>query len=486
MSVTAPVVDDYYTLFDIDAAADADTIRAGLKAARRKWRQMTGSPDKNRARTAEQRMEQIEAAETTLLDASSRAAYDRELTSARSAPAAAAPTAPEPVASGWGERAKAYYDAGDVRNAFLAAKKGTDADPAGLLAWFVYVWAATDLKRHEDADFASAELVHRMPGDPVPLEMRAGVLDGMGRYAEAERAFREAVALAPANPYYQGRVAWAMLDQGRVDEAVREAWTLVDRFPDDTFALKVLRAAAEYLRDRKRPKDALALAGSILGRFPGDSDAVLLVVLAVQDIEAAGDIQTAVAEAWRLHDSYPDDERAQRLMRYVIAGLRQRGLAREALAESRRLLGAHPGDEEVRAAFALSRIAEAETRLSPAGPRSHIILNKAQATYYDEAIREIEAMAPQDADVRRALAGMGEYHTAQTKTKVQLGLGTIILAIVAVILILVGLANIASGGFIWLLFGALLGWAFWGLAFRKQYQLNYKAADPANRTKGLR
>lgn len=483
MSLAAPVVDDYYTLFEIDGSADPDAIRAALKAARRKWRQLTGSPDKERARMAEQRMEQIEAAETTLLDAPSRAAYDQALAAAV---ASSAPAAPEPATSGWGERAKAYYYDGDVRNAFVAAKKGTDTDADDVLAWLVYVWAATDLKRHEDADFASAELVHRMPGDATPLELRGGVLDGMGRYAEAERAFRAAVAIAPANPYYQGRVAWAMLDQGRIDEAVREAWALVDRFPDDTYAVKVLRAASEHLRDRKRPKEALDLAGSILGRFPSDTDAVLLVVLAVQDLESAGDVQTALAEAWRLHDAYPHDERAQRLVRYVIGALRQRRMAGAALTESRRLLAAHPEDEHARTAFALSRIAEAETRLSPAGPGSHIILNKAQAAYYDEAIREVEALAPQDADVRRAIAGMREYHAAQTKTKVRLGFGKVVLGIVAVVLILIGLANLASGGFIWLLFGALLGWAFWSVSFRKQYQLNYKAADPANRTKGLR
>jgi tetratricopeptide (TPR) repeat protein len=481
MSMTVATVVDYYTLFEIDRGADAAAIQAALKASRKRWRQLTGSPDKERARLAEQHMEHLEAAENVLLEESARAVYDAQL-----AAQAAVPVAPTTASTDWGVRAESYYFGGDVNNAYLAAKKGTDTDPENNLAWRVYVWAAVDLKRYEDADFASAELVQRVPQDATSHELRGGVLDAMGRFGDAEASFRRAVSLAPSKVYYQGRAAWAVLDQGRTDDAIREAWTLVERFPDDTYPVKVLRAASEALREKKRPREALDLAAAVLGRYPQDEDAILLVALAIQDIDAAGDVGTALAEAWRLYDAYPQDDKAQRVIRYVIGSLRERGMADAALAESRKLLARQPQDQDVRTTFAWSRIGDAEARLSSAGPDSHIILNKAQATYYAEAIREIEGLDVHDPAVRRVTGNMGDYAKAQSKMTVRLSLGKVILGILAVVLLLIGLGTIASGGFVWLLIGGLLGWAFYNATFKRQYQLNYKSADAKMRTKGLR
>ena len=487
MSMTVATVVDYYTLFEIDRGADAAAIQAALKASRKRWRQLTGSPDKERARLAEQHMEHLEAAENVLLEESARAVYDAQLAAQAAVPVAAtsATAAPATATTDWGERAKAYYFDGDVRNAYAAAKKGTDTDAENNLAWRVYVWAATDLKRYEDADFASAELVQRVPQDATSHELRGGVLDAMGRYAEAEKSFRRAVSLAPANVYFQGRATWAVLDQGRIDDAIREAWALVERFPADDYPVKVLRAASEALRERKRPQEALVLAKGILSRNPQDEDTVLLAVVAIQDIESTGDVSAALAEAWLLYDAYPHDEKAQRLVRYVIAALRERGMAAAALVESRKLLARQPQDQEVRTTFAWSRIGEAEARLTPTGPDSHTILNKAQATHYAEAIREVEATDVHDPGVRGAVANMGEFARTQSKMRVRLSLGKVILGILAVVLLLLGLGSLASGGFLWLLLGALLGWVFYSVTFKRQYQLNYKMADAKMRTKGL-
>lgn len=475
--------DNYYELFDVSMDADPATVEAGIKAARRRWRQLTGSPDKERARLAEQRMEQLEAAETTLLDAAARAAYDAELTAQLSA----APVAAAPVAEGtaWGERAKTYYYDGDVRNAYSAAKKGTDIDANDNLAWLVYVWSATDLKRYDDADFASAELVQRAGHVDSSHELRGGVLDAMGRYKEAEISFRKAIALSPSNAYYQGRAAWAVLDQGRLDDAVAEAWTVADRFPGEEYPPKVLRAAADALRDRKRPQDSLKVAQRLLGRDSSDDDAMLLVVLAIQEIETSVNIDVAITEAWQLLDAFPANPRAQKIVRYVIASLRERGRYGEALAQSRALLARFPHDQEVKKTFALSRIADAEANMSATGPGTHIILNKAQAAYYGGALSEIEGLDVTDPGIRTSVASMREYLARQTKTTVKLSFGKVVLALVAIIFFFVGISTIASGGFIWIIIAGLLGWAFTSLALKKQYALNYKSADVATRKRGL-
>ncbi len=475
-------IDNYYELFEIDPGADEDAIRASIRAARKRWRQLTGSPDKERARLAEQRMEELEAAETTLLDAAARTTYDAELTTQLSTPAAA-PQVPQ--TTDWGERAKAYYLAGDVRNAYTAAKKATDVDAENTLGWLVYVWAATDLTRYDDADFASAELVERLPQLDTSHELRGGVLDAMGRYREAEIAFRKAVALTPSNAYYQGRAAWAVLDQGRVDDAVAEAWKLVERFPGEEYPAKVLRAAAESLREKGRPQQALQLAWRLLQSRPVDDETMLQAVLAIEAIEKSVNVEIALTEAWRLLEAYRENPRAQQVVRYAILSLRERNRDADALVHARALLAWLPHDQDVKKVFALCRISDAESNMAQTGHGTHIILNKAQASYYAAALAEIDGLDVTDPGVRRSAATMREYLGRQTATKFRLSVGKVFLAILALILFFIGIATIGGGGIIWILIAGLLGWAFYALTLKKQYRINYTQASPAVRRLGL-
>lgn len=475
-------VDNYYELFEIAMDADAEGIRVSLRAAGKRWRQLTGSPDKERARLAEMRMEQREAAETLLLDPAARAQYDSELAAQLAAPVEV-PTAP--ATTNWSERAKGYYYDGDVRNAFTAAKKATDLNPEDNVGWLVYVWASTDLKRYDDADFASAELVQRAPEVDTSHELRGGVLDAMGRYKEAEIVFRKAASLTPSSAYYQGRAAWAVLDQGRIDEAAREAWTLCERFLREDYPPKVLRAVAEALREKKRPVEALQLMQRLASSRPVQDETLVQLVLAIESIEKLASVDTAMAEAWRLLDAYPDNPRVQQVVRYVILSLRERHREADALAAARSLLARTPHDQAAKRVFALCRISEAEANMAPIDRNTHIILNKAQVTYYGNALSEIEQIDVTDEGVRRTLATMREYLARQTKTHVKLSFGKVVLGLIAIVFLFIALATLASGGFIWLLFAALLGWAFYATAFKKQYQLNYKTASPVTRKGGL-
>ena len=139
-------------------------------------------------------MAQLEAAELTLLNESARVKYNAVLAAQETAPESTvlSPTRSE---SSWGVRAEEYYRDGDVRNAFAAAKKGTDIDPDDAQSWLIYLLAAADLERFDEADFASAELVRRTPGNVDAHVRRGEVLDRLERFPEAEAVFRQAVVL---------------------------------------------------------------------------------------------------------------------------------------------------------------------------------------------------------------------------------------------------------------------------------------------------
>jgi len=477
----AAALDNYYEIFDIARDADPTIIQTSLRAARKRWRQLTGSPDRERAQLAERRMAQLEVAEKTLLDGPARQQYDAAI-AAQEAQAPAANALPV-GGTDWAERAKQYFESGDIRNAFNAAKKGTDVDAANNLTWYYYVQSAVELKRIEDADFASAELVQRIPAVDVSHDLRGGVLESMGRFAEAETSFRTAARISPDNSYYHGRAAWAVLDQGDVDRAVEEAWGLVQRFDGDAYPLKILRAACEKLREQKQPQRALPVAQRLIGHSASDEN-ILEAVVSIQEIEEKVDVDIALAEARRLFDAFPHSAAAQRLVRYMIGALRTRGRQAEALAEARMLIARCPNDQEAKHTLGWSIVGDAESQMAATGPGSHIILNRAQAAYYGNAVAELWSLEIADQRLRAAVQHMREYHAKQTRMRVNLSFGRIVLAIIAVVLLIIGLSTLPSG-LAWIVVAALVGWAFYALTFTRQYRMNYRDATPNVRGRGL-
>jgi tetratricopeptide (TPR) repeat protein len=345
------------------------------------------------------------------------------------------------------------------------------------------VQKAIDLKRLEEADFASSELVQRTPDLDVSHDLRGSVLDLMGRYREAEMSFRSAARIEPGRAYYHGRAAWAVLDQGHIDKAVEEATALVARFPDDDYPIKVLRAAADKLREQKQPQKALTVARNLIAYKALDEN-ILEAVLSIQEIEKHVNVNVALGEAWALLDAFPHNAAAQRVVRYCVGGLRSRDRDAEALAEARKLLARFPHDQDTKALFAHCRLTDAEESMSATQPGSYIILNKAQAAHYEAALAEVEALDVTDPNVRASIVRKREYLVKQTKTRVKLSFGKVVLAFLALVFFFIGIASL-PGSFFWLIVAGLLGWLFYVTAFKKQYQLNYKEASPEVRRRGI-
>lgn len=474
-------LDNYYTILDIEMGADTTAIEAAIKSSRKRWRQMQGSPNKEQARLAEQRMEQLAAASEVLLEPERRAQYDAALMQQLSAVATQLPAA---NTTNWGERAKEYYENGDVRNSFTAAKKGTDVDPENSQTWLYYVLSASDLKRMDDADFASAELVNRMPSVATSHDLRGGVLDRMERYHEAEISFRTAASLDATSAYYQGRAAWAVLDQGYIDKAVTEAKEIVARFPDDSYPLRVLRAATESLRLANRAQDAYTLGREVLAFAPDDADTLTSVIVSVETLSTS-DIAGASSAAWSLLDAYPNAEDVQRVNRYVVLTMLEQSLYSDALTWARALVQRYPQNQDMKRVLARCLIGDAESKLATPAPNMSMIVNKAQAAYLNQAVTEAESLQVTDPQTQELIQKKRSFYAEQTRTRVRLGFWKIVLAIAAVVLVLfVGLPTL-PGGLAAIVIGAALGWAFWVTSFPKQYRLNFRAASPEVRKSGL-
>lgn len=227
-------LDNYYEILSIDTTADQESIRGAIRAQRRRYRQVAGSPNKERARNAEVMIEKIADAEATLLDPEARSAYDRQLASQPTTPD------PEPTAdqsSDWLESAKTYLANGNPRNAAKAAKQATLVEPGSVDAWTVRAYAALELHDHSDADFAASEAQKRAPSNPQIAGLLGEVHMEEENFVSAERAFARAAQLEPKNPYWRSRVAWAVSDQpGRSLGSVQMAHQVTVNFPGDEYA----------------------------------------------------------------------------------------------------------------------------------------------------------------------------------------------------------------------------------------------------------
>ena len=107
MTTPTTDADDLYEILGVAHGADEEAIAAAVRTSRKRWRQLTGPPDRERAHLAEERMAQLELAETTLLDEASRRRYDASLSArhaAQTAQAQAAISVATNAGVAWGER----------------------------------------------------------------------------------------------------------------------------------------------------------------------------------------------------------------------------------------------------------------------------------------------------------------------------------------------------------------------------------------------
>lgn len=107
------------------------------------------------------------------------------------------------------------------------------------------------------------------PGNPLALNLRGSTLGLLGRTAEAEAAFRAAVAIDSAMVEGHFNLGRLLAGQGRNTEAAIAFRTALDLAPD---AAPVRRALAATLRDEGRFAAALAELDRVIGAAPPGAD----------------------------------------------------------------------------------------------------------------------------------------------------------------------------------------------------------------------
>ncbi len=279
----------FYALLGLGPDAPEAAIRTAITTQRRTWRRRTTAPDINARQEAERRMQALEDAERTLLDAERRRAYDAHLRTVKgpppgqpaglppggpagarpSGPPGARPPGPVRSASGggptapaggapggppagppaeqedrrWLVRAVEQLDKGQAEVAAFTARRAVDEDPENSYAWSVLAEAAA---RSSDPQIAQDAISRALVLDPESAALhaqRGWILEHAGEHERGVGAYRSAAKLAPKRPDYRVRAVKALLRADLVDDAVTEAEAAYQAFPEDGDVRSALGAA---------------------------------------------------------------------------------------------------------------------------------------------------------------------------------------------------------------------------------------------------
>lgn len=222
------MADDYYELLEVASSATEDEIRAAITRQRRIWVRRQSSPDPDRRADAEQRVRDVDAAEKTLLDGTSRRAYDATRGSSPRSSAAGAgardrrhgrPHPTSPSGRRFGDRPPRTHSRPDHRsgqhagpsNAGTTGAEGSGS-PAELDAHLSRGEDCLDQGRWRLAQ-AEFEYVRERAPDDLRAQLGLGAVHvGAGRVKQGLALLRQAAAEHPGDEDVKTALATALYD----------------------------------------------------------------------------------------------------------------------------------------------------------------------------------------------------------------------------------------------------------------------------------
>lgn len=221
---------NYYELLSIPSTADADAIKKAIQAARRVWAKnaaQSGKPE--RKAQAEQRLAWINDAERVLLNASTRAQFDRDLAAYR--PPAAA-TSGDSENRDWLALAREYVAQGNYHAANYAAREAINLSGSNHEAWYIRANSSLMMGRGSDAEYEYNEAIRLQPDNSVYHFDLAEAFAEQGKWQSALREYETALSLEPSNGVYKTAIANVYLNNDQPKKALEIMEAVVKADPD--------------------------------------------------------------------------------------------------------------------------------------------------------------------------------------------------------------------------------------------------------------
>lgn len=232
---------NYYELLGVDPTASMEEIRQALSAMRTRFRRLTSHPDRVKARAGEDRLDLLERVEKTLLNASARIGYDRDLAQGQSTGAFTGNSRSETDSKSRieGLRIDMRY-AWEQKNWNSLSKfaqsmtrlKQDDSEAWEMLA-AAYLWGDWDRNRRREAMHAISQARRYGPTDEervllIEYALACGSQDNL----QAMETAQQLMALKPNNLDYIVAFIESRWDAGQRAEALRDVDNAVAAYPN--------------------------------------------------------------------------------------------------------------------------------------------------------------------------------------------------------------------------------------------------------------
>ena len=218
---------NYYRLLNIPQTAGAAEIEKAIKTERRTWNQRANNPKAEIRAEAEQRIRDIAEAEKILLNAQSRANYDREVANAPEKQTAM----PTGETEDWVKVAVDFYKKSDYESMAYAAREATQIMPKESIAWFWRGVASSRLNRDSDAKFELQRAIELNPDDVDYYSELADVYKELKDYKNAYQLYTKASNMDSENLYYLASASECLILNKQFNEAVELAKKVYTKDP---------------------------------------------------------------------------------------------------------------------------------------------------------------------------------------------------------------------------------------------------------------
>ncbi|MFC0682754.1 tetratricopeptide repeat protein [Lysobacter korlensis] len=189
-------------------------------------------------------------------------------------------------------------------HAILAIRRAVALDPNAVPAWLALGHSLRTTGELDDAEAAFRAVLARQPDDRVAMVNLGAVLRLSGRPVEAVACFESVIRTHGWSAELADALAGALLDSGRVDEAICQARAVVTESPEFVPGLVTL-ATMVWEYGSEQAEDSSALFDTALARQP---DNLRLRAAFAQFLLAARRPEEALAHIRMMQARSPDPE----------------------------------------------------------------------------------------------------------------------------------------------------------------------------------
>ena len=240
---------NYYEELGIESTSSLEEIKKSIKANRRRYRSLTGSPNIDQRSMADRKMVILAEAEKIFSDKESRQVYDELLLSQKEDGASQSDqtSSNNDNSSVDGDefvsRARSAYEVGNLNLAAQYAQEATQINRNSLQAWKLRATIAEERNEFDEAEMACTEAAYIQSEDSEIIGLLGDIHYKQRKYSQATKDYEKAFQLSK-NYYWRIQKANALYQDNKIVESAELFLSVSEQYSDSSHKAMILKSAA--------------------------------------------------------------------------------------------------------------------------------------------------------------------------------------------------------------------------------------------------